>query len=306
MSAPSSAPSGEPRLALTAGIICYLVWGLVPVVFQVLGGLHVTAGEILAHRMVWALPIAVVLVLAARQQREFLALRRQPRTLAWLALSAGLITVNWLVFIWAVNHHRILDTSLGYYINPLVNMVLGAALFRERLDRVGYVAVGLAAVGVVVATIDLGGLPLISLALALSFAGYGVVRKQVSVDAQTGLLAECLFLAPPALAFMIWLEATGQAQFEHSVTAAVLLIACGPLTALPLALFSWAARRMPLSALAFVQFLTPTITFALGVSQGEPFSRVRAASFALIWIGVAVFLIGAWSRTRILRQAARA
>jgi chloramphenicol-sensitive protein RarD len=298
-----SAPGGEARLALTAGFFCYLIWGLVPVVFQALGALRVGPGEILAHRMIWALPIAFGLVVAARQQKQALALRRQPRTLAWLALSAALITVNWLVFIWAVNHHRILDTSLGYYINPLVNMALGAILFRERLDRLGYAAVALATAGVAVAAIDLGGLPLISLALALTFSGYGVVRKQVSVDAQTGLLAECLFLAPFALAGLVWLEVTGQSRFEHSWTAAALLIACGPLTALPLALFSWAARRMTLSALAFVQFLTPTITFFLGVSQGEPFSEARAASFALIWAGVAVFLFGAWRRSRLLRQA---
>jgi chloramphenicol-sensitive protein RarD len=303
MSAPS-ASGGEARLALTAGVGCYLIWGLVPVVFQMLGALRVGPGEILAHRMVWALPVAFVLVLAARQGADALALRRQPRTLAWLALSAGLITINWLVFIWAVNHHRILDTSLGYYINPLLNMALGALLFGDRLGRLGYVAVGLATVGVVVAAVDLGGVPLISLALALTFTGYGVVRKQVSVDAQTGLLAECLILAPPALAFMIWLEATGQARFEHSLPAALLLLACGPLTALPLAMFAWAARRMPLSALAFVQFITPTITFGLGVSQGEPFSSLRAASFALIWAGVAVFLFGAWRRTRVFAQPA--
>jgi chloramphenicol-sensitive protein RarD len=303
MSAPS-ASGGEARLALTAGVGCYLIWGLVPVVFQMLGALRVGPGEILAHRMVWALPVAFVLVLAARQGADALALRRQPKTLAWLALSAGLITINWLTFIWAVNHHRILDTSLGYYINPLLNMALGALLFGDRLGRLGYVAVGLATAGVAIAAIDLGGLPVISLALALTFTGYGLVRKQVSVDAQTGLLAECLLLAPFGLAYVIWLEATGQARFEHSLPAALLLLACGPLTALPLALFAWAARRMPLSALAFVQFLTPTITFGLGVSQGEPFSNLRAASFALIWAGVAVFLFGAWRRTRLVAQPA--
>jgi len=140
--------------------------------------------------------------------------------------------------------------------------------------------------------------------LALSFAGYGVVRKQVPADAQTGFLAECLVLAPFALGYIVWLEATGQARFEQSASAAALLLACGPLTALPLTLFAWAARRMTLSALGFIQFLTPTMTFALGVSQGEPFSGVRAASFGLIWAGVAVFIFGAWRRTRALPQAA--
>ena len=293
-----SAPGGETRLALTAGISCYLVWGLVPVVFQILGALGVKAGEILSHRMVWALPVAFALVLAARQGADALALRRQPKTLAWLALSAGLITINWLVFIWAVNHHRILDTSLGYYINPLLNMALGALLFGDRLGRMGYAAVGLATAGVAVAAVDLGGVPLISLALALTFTGYGLVRKQVSVDAQTGLLAECLILAPPALGYMIWLEATGQARFEHSLPAALLLLACGPLTALPLAMFSWAARRMPLSVMGFLQFLGPTIGFGIGIAQGESFTPVRALSFAFIWAGAAVFVYGAWRAAR--------
>jgi len=198
---PPSASGGEARLALTAGVGCYLIWGFLPVVFQILGALGVGASEILVHRVVWALPVAFVLVLAARQGADVLALRRQPKTVAWLALSAGLITINWLVFIWAVHHHRILDTSLGYYINPLLNMALGALMFGDRLGRLGYVAVGLATAGVAVAAVALGGLPLISLALALTFTGYGVVRKQISVDAQTGLLAECLLLAPPALAY---------------------------------------------------------------------------------------------------------
>ncbi|HEY3695672.1 EamA family transporter RarD [Phenylobacterium sp.] len=303
MSAPSSAPGGDPRLALTAGVACYFVWGFVPVVFQILGGLGVPPGEILAHRMVWALPVALGLVLAARQGPQAAAVWRNARVVGWLAVSSALISVNWLVFIWAVNHGRILDTSLGYYINPLVLMALGAWLFHERLDRISYLAMALAAAGVAAQAVAIGGLPLVSITLALSFAGYGVVRKKVEVEAQTGLLVECTLLAPPALGFVVWLQSTGQAHFQDSPATAGWLMFCGPMTALPLTLFAWAARRMPLSAMAFMQFMTPTITFALGVWQGEPFTPARAVSFALIWTGAAVFLFGAWRRPRSVRLA---
>jgi chloramphenicol-sensitive protein RarD len=303
MSAPSSAPSGEPRLALTAGICCYFVWGFMAVIFQVLGRLGVRPGEILANRMLWALPMALGFVAAARQGGHAAAVWRNPRALGWLAVSSALISVNWLVFIWAVNHGRILDTSLGYYINPLVLMALGAWLFHERLDRISYIAMGLATAGVAAQALALGSLPLISIVLALTFAGYGVVRKRVEVEAQTGLFIECCLLAAPALAYMVWLEAAGRAHFQDSPATAAWLIFCGPVTAVPLVLFSWAARRMPLSAMAFIQFLTPTMTFALGVYQGEAFTPARAVSFALIWSGAAVFLFGAWRRTRNVRMA---
>jgi chloramphenicol-sensitive protein RarD len=302
MSAASSAPGGEARLALTAGIGCYLAWGFFPLVFQLLGRLGVAPGEMLAHRMLWALPVALGLVLHARQGPEALAVWRKPKTLAWLALSSALVAANWLIFIWAVNNGRILQTSLGYYINPLVLMALGAWLFHERLDRISYVAIGIAAAGVAVQTVALGGLPIVSLSLALSFAGYGVVRKHVEVEAQTGLFVECVIFALPALAYALWLGAHGQSHFLHGAATTAWLVFCGPMTALPLALFAWAARRMALSAMAFIQFLTPTMTFFLGVGQGEPFTPRRAAAFALIWAGAAVFLLGAWRRTRNLRR----
>lgn len=284
--------------ALTAGIACYLIWGFVPLVFQVIGRLGVGSWEILAHRIVWSAPTALIFVLLASQWRQVLGVFRQPKVLAWLTLSATLITINWIIFIWAVNSGRVLESSLGYYINPLVNMAAGALLFRERIDGIGKAAIALAVVGVTIQAIALGHLPLVSLALAFSFGGYGVVRKQVAADAQTGLFIECLILAVPSAVFLIWLAQQGGGHFLDSPTATLWLLASGPITAIPLVLFAWAARRLPLSAIGFMQFIAPTISFAIGVAQGEAFTPLRALSFVFIWGGAVVFAYGAWRRSR--------
>jgi len=292
-------PGGESRLALGAGFLCYLIWGFVPLFFQAIGHLGVTPWEILAERIAWSVPAAAAFVLLARQGGHALAVLRQPKVLAWLLLSALLIAANWVVFIWAVNSGRLLEASLGYYINPLVSMAAGALLFRERLDRIALAAIGLALAGVVVQTLALGHLPWVSLVLALSFGFYGIVRKQVAAEAQTGLLVETLLVSVVAVPYIVWLQARGQGHLGDPVATAW-LVASGPVTALPLVLFSWAARRIPLSLMGFMQFLSPTISFVIGLSQGEAFTPARAASFTLIWAGAAVFLFGAWRRTRNL------
>ena len=292
-----SAP-GESRLALGAGLGCYLIWGIVPLVFQAMGKLGVSSWEILANRTVWAVPMALVFVLVAKQGREVLALLKTPRTMAWLTFSAALIAANWSIYIWAVNSGRVLETSLGYYINPLLAMAAGALIFNERIDRLGAVAIALAAVGVTVQAIAIGGLPLVSLALAFSFGGYGIVRKRVTASAQAGLLIECLLLVGPGLAYVLWLQRAGLGHLGATLPATAWLLACGPSTAVPLVLFSWAARRIPLSTLGFLQFIGPTIAFVIGVVQGESFTPLRAASFVFIWGGAAVFAFAAWRRSR--------
>ena len=297
-----SAPGGEARLALTAGIACYLIWGFVPLVFQAVNALGVGPWEILAHRIVWSIPTALLFVLLAKQGRQVMAVLKNPRTLAWLFLSSLLIAINWVVFIWAVTSGRLLETSLGYYINPLVSMAAGALIFRERIDRVGQVAISLALIGVTVQAVALGQLPWVSLVLAFSFGGYGVVRKQVAADAQTGFLVETLLVGFAAVAYIVWLAGQGGSHFADPTTAAW-LIACGPITAIPLVLFSWAARRVPLSLMGFLQFIAPTISFAIGLLQGEAFTPLRALSFAFIWGGAAVFLYGMWRRSRTLLRA---
>ena len=298
---PPSVPGADARLALGAGIGCYLIWGFVPLAFQAMGLMGITPWEIVAHRTVWAVPVALTFVLAARQGRQVLGVFRNPRVLGWLTLSAVLIGGNWLLYIWAVNSGRMLETSLGYYINPLLAMAAGALVFRERIDRIGMAAIGLAAVGVIIQTVALGHLPVISLALALSFCGYAIVRKRVAADAQTGLLVECLLLAGPSLIYAVWLQRSGGGYFGAGLSATMWLLACGPLTATPLMLFAWAARRIPLSFMGFLQFMGPTIGFFIGISQGEAFTPVRAASFVFIWAGAGVYAWGAWRRSRMVQ-----
>lgn len=294
----SSAPGGESRPALGAAILCYLIWGIVPLVFQAMGHLGVSPWEILANRTVWAVPMALLFVLLAGQGREVMAVVRNRRTLAWLTLSSLLIAGNWGIYIWAVNSGRVLETALGYYINPLLGMAAGALMFNERIDRLGYVAIALAVIGVAVQAFAVGGLPIVSLALAVSFGGYGILRKRVAASAQTGLLIECLVLAVFGAIYVAWLQHTGAGHLGKSWQATAWLLSCGPFTAVPLVLFSWAARRIPLSSLAFLQFLGPTSGFVIGVMQGEAFTPLRAASFVFIWGGAVVFAVAALRRSR--------
>ncbi|THD74229.1 MAG: EamA family transporter RarD [Phenylobacterium sp.] len=301
--AASSAP-GETRLALAAGAGCYFIWGLVPLLFQLLGRMGVGPWEILANRTVWAAPTAIAFVLLAGQGRQALAAIRTPAIAKWLALSSVLIAVNWLTFIWAVNSGRMLETALGYYLTPLISMAAGALIFRERIDRAGAIAIALAATGVAIQALAIGRLPVVALTLAISFGGYGVVRKHVAADAQTGLAIECAVLAVPGLAYVLWLQHAGLGHLTASPAAAFWIVATGPITAVPLLLFAWAARRVPLSAMGFLQFISPTMTFGLGILQGEAFTPVRALSFACIWSGAAVFALGAWRRGRAGRRLA--
>ena len=196
---------------------------------------------------------------------------------------------------------RTISASLGYYLNPLLNMAAGAILFKEKIGRAGLIAIALASVGVVLQGAALGEFPWVSLVLAFSFCGYGVVRKSAAVEAQTGLLVECLILVLPALAYAAWLAHTGQGVFGKTPAATAALMIAGPATVVPLALFAFAARRLALSTLAFLQFISPTLQFFVGVETGETMTPLRAFSFVFIWAGVLVFAFGAWWRFR--RQA---
>jgi len=298
--------SGAPvdaRPALISAVGCYLIWGFMPLLFMGQASAGFDAFEILAHRALWSVVFAGGLVWLAGQSPTVRAALRQPRTLAWLALSTVLIAINWGGYVWATTHGATLEASLGYYINPLLNMVVGLWLFREKIDRWGWVAIGLAAVGVLFQALALGRPPWISLLLAFSFASYGIIRKRVPIEAQAGLLIECLFLVPFGIAWVVWLAWTGQGVAFDDPTHLGWAMLNGPVTVLPLALFAWSARRLPLSTLGFVQFLAPTLQFAIGVWSGEALTPLRIASFAFIWTGAAVFAAAAWYRSRAARQA---
>lgn len=303
MSADLTKSPDEARTALIAGIGCYLLWGFLPLYFHLLSILGVGSWEMIAHRTLWAAPWALLFVLLARQGGQVAAVLRQPKTLLVLACSTAAIFINWSIYVFAVNANHVIEASLGYYINPLMNMAAGALLFRERISREGAIAIGLAVIGVAIQTAALGHLPVISLGVALSFCLYAILRKQVKADAQTGLFIECAYLAVPGLLYVLHLHTTGVGHFATGAGVTTLLLIAGPATVVPLVLFAWSARRMPLSAMGFLQFIAPTIQFLIGVILGEAFTPLRALSFGFIWLGVAVFAYGAWKRTRTVAVA---
>ena len=293
----------QGRAALLSAFACYTLWGFMPLLFMGQAAVGFDSLEILAHRALWAVAVAGLLVWLAKQGGQVRAVLTSPKTLGWLAFSTALIGVNWGLYVWATTHGATLEASLGYYINPLLNMVVGLWLFRERIDRWGWIAIGLAAVGVLFQTLALGRPPWISLILAFSFATYGVIRKRVPIDAQAGLLVECLLLAPFGLAWVLWLQATGAGAGFDSPGNTLWALANGPATVLPLALFAWSARRLPLSTIGFIQFLAPTLQFMVGVWAGEALTPLRVMSFAFIWGGAGVFAAAALFRVRAARQA---
>ncbi len=300
---PVSTGPDQGRAALLSAFGCYTLWGVMPLLFMGQAAAGFDALEILAHRALWAVPVAGLLVWLAKQGGQVLAVLASPKTLAWLVFSTVLIGVNWGVYVWATTHGATLEASLGYYINPLLNMVVGLWLFREKIDRWGWIAIGLAAVGVLFQALALGRPPWISIVLAISFATYGVIRKRVPIDAQAGLLVECLLLVPFGLAWVLWLQHTGAGVAFDSPTNTIWALANGPATVLPLALFAWSARRLPLSTIGFIQFLAPTLQFMVGVWAGEALTPLRVISFAFIWGGAAVFAAAAWFRVRAARLA---
>uniref|UniRef100_UPI0025DFFBFA EamA family transporter RarD n=1 Tax=uncultured Caulobacter sp. TaxID=158749 RepID=UPI0025DFFBFA len=292
MSASLSQTPTESRSAYAAGVGCYVLWGFLPLYFHLLSNLGVSSWEMIAHRSLWSVLWAGGLVLIAKQGGQVAAVLRQPRTLGVLALSTLAIFSNWTIYVFAVNAGHVIEASLGYYINPLMNMAAGALLFRERMSKEGKVAIGFAAVGVAIQTIALGHLPIVSLGLALTFCAYAILRKQVKADAQTGLFIECAYLALPGLFYVMHLAQSGQGHFGGGASVTALLALAGPATVAPLALFAWSARRLPLSAIGFLQFIAPTLQFLLGVAFGEAFTPLRALSFVFIWLGVATFAYG--------------
>jgi chloramphenicol-sensitive protein RarD len=294
-----------PRGALAAAA-AFGIWGLFPLYWSLVG--TVPALQVLAHRGLWC-AVAVWLVLLAR--REFAWVARLPwRLWALLGLGGVLITVNWGVYVWAVIQGHVIDTSFGYFITPLVNVLLAVLVLRERPTSMQLVAVGTAAMGVVLLGWHLGQLPWISLALAISFGLYGLLRKLVAVDAMHGLAIESGLMVVPALLYLLWCARTGQGHFLRGEPRIDLLLAIGgPVTAIPLALFAWGARRVSMLTIGVMQYFAPTVQLLLGVwFFHEPFGGPRQLAFGLIWIALALFTGEALWRYRkgvVSRSAAR-
>lgn len=283
----------------------YALWGVFPLYFKALQ--EIAPFEILVHRMVWSLAFLAI-VLAVRRHWGWLASTlRQPKVLAGFAVSALLLSSNWFIYIWAVNNGRVVDASLGYFINPLFNVLLGSILLHERLRAVQWTAVALAACGVAWLTWQGGSLPWIALLLAATFALYGLLRKTATLGTLEGLALETLLLFPLAAVYLVLLTLEGHNSFTTASTGTQwLLAASGPITAIPLLLFAAGARRIPLSLLGLLQYIGPTLQLLLGVwLYHEPFGGMRLAGFALIWSALAVYsLEGLWQTWRA-RQVTR-
>jgi len=264
---------------ILSAALAFLCWGLFPLYFHAIG--DVPPLQILSHRMVWSL-LFLVMVLAVRQ----------PRVFGSFAASALLLSVNWLIYIWAVNNGHVIEASLGYFINPLVSIVLGAMLLKERLRRTQWMAIGVAALGVAWLTWQAGSVPWVALALAVSFGGYGLLRKTAALGALEGLSFETMVLFPLAAGYVAWLSMHGQNAFLNtdSNTTRLLLVAAGPITAIPLLLFASGARKIPLSIVGLLQYMSPTLQFLLGVWLfHEAFTPDRLVGFVLIWLALALF-----------------
>jgi chloramphenicol-sensitive protein RarD len=278
------------RAGLFLGLGAYLVWGVLPLYFKAIG--HVGAVEIVAHRIVWSLFFLGALVTLSRKWGEIGAAFRAPRVLLTLLLTAALIGANWLIYIYAVVSGHVLEGSLGYYLNPLVNVLLGTILLKERLSRFQKAAVALAAAGVAVLAAGAGDALWISLSLAASFALYGFLRKVAPVAALEGLFIETLLLTPLALGWILWLQHSGGGAFLEDRTTDILLVLGGAVTAIPLLLFTLAARRLPYSTLGFLQYIAPSLQFLLAILVfGEPLTAAHILCFAAIWTALAVFVV---------------
>lgn len=272
-----------------AAMSAFAIWGLFPLYFHPLH--EVSAVQVIAHRIVWSCLFVLAWI---GLRREFPGLRATlaDRSLLWrLAISATLITINWLTYVWGVTHGHVVETSLGYFIGPLVNVLLGVVLLSERLSPAQWAAVTLAVAGVGYLTVMTGSLPWIALTLAFSFATYGLIRKVVKVESLPGLATETLLLVPFAGAYLLWCESAGIGALGHAAPAVdALLVGSGPLTAIALFLFAYGTRLLPYSTVGVLQYITPTLQFICGVfALHEPFERARAVGFGIIWAALLIY-----------------
>ena len=293
----ASAPPSHDRTGLASAFSAYLIWGFLPLYLILVK--TVPAFEFVGWRIIWTLPLCLLIALFRRQMPELRAALTNPRMLGWLAASASLIAINWVVYVWAIQNGNVYAASLGYYINPLVNVLLGTMLLGEKLTRLQWAAVALAVIGV--SLLAAGALTTlwISLTLAISFGIYGLIRKQTDVGSVPGLTIESALLLLPSAGVAWYYAQTQGSSFTVSTELTLAIMAGGALTAFPLLLFAIAARRLPYSTLGFIQFLAPSIVFILGLTVfGEELKPAQAACFACIWGAAAIFVWDLVARSR--------
>jgi chloramphenicol-sensitive protein RarD len=294
----------SPR-GLAAGAAAFTIWGLFPVYLHPLRA--VPALQVIAHRITWSCLFLVAWLLLRSELGDLRVTLARPALLARLALTATLISINWLVYVWSVTHNHVVDTSLGYYINPLVNVLLGVIVLHERLNRAQWTAIGLAALAVLYLALLAGRPPWIAGTLAVSFSLYGFVRKIISVDALPGLTTETLLLMPLAVGYLAWCQWAGSgALTTQGAGVAALLFGSGLITAIPLFLFAYGARLLPYSTVGVLQYIAPSLQLLCGVVlYHESFGPARAAGFALIWAALLIYAVdGLWRARSSARSAA--
>ena len=298
MSETLAATRRAESVGLACGLGAFLFWGVAPIYFHVMGDLPPL--EILAHRICWSF-VLIVVVLAALGKLGQAIGRLTPRRLGLAMITAGLVSINWTVFIWAVGSGRTLETAVGYYVNPLVIVLLGVVFLRERLRWRQWGSVGLAALGVGTMILSFGGLPWVSLTLALSWGFYALVRKAMRVEALDGFFMETMLLLPFALGWLVWLALSGQGHFwvQNDTGTDLLLVLAGPITAVPLLLFAQGSLHLRLATMGVLQYIAPTLSFLIAVFLfGERFTLTHAITFAFIWAGVALFAWDGWRASR--------
>jgi chloramphenicol-sensitive protein RarD len=295
--APNPSQMSDNRAGLLSGLTAYMIWGLFPIYF--VATKHVPALEILAHRILWSVPFGFLILLFRKQIAETLKAIVKPRTFGLLTIAAIALAANWGVYIWAIQLEQIFQGSLGYYINPLLYVLVGVVFFKEKLSKLQAVAILFAFLGVMILTIQGGQFPGISLFLAVSFTTYGVMRKQIDIGAMPGLFIETLVLLLPAIIVLSVFYQNGTLAWNtYGREMDFLLILAGPLTVLPLLAFAFAARRIPLSTLGILQYIGPTMQFGCAIYYGEKFTTAHAWCFGLIWLGVGVFAYDAIRKSR--------
>ncbi|MCG8709752.1 EamA family transporter RarD [Brenneria sp. 4F2] len=283
----------QTRKGIFFALGAYLIWGIAPVYFKLLE--HVPADEILTHRIIWSFFFMLILLSIGQKWRQVRAACKNVKRLLLLAFTGVLIGGNWLLYIWAVNNHHMLEASLGYFINPLVNVMLGIVFLGERFRRLQWLAMLLAVTGVLVQLWTFGSLPIIALGLAFSFALYGLLRKKIGIDSQIGMLIETLWLLPAACVYLFFIADTPSSHLTgNSLSLNLLLVSAGIITTVPLLFFTAAAMRLRLSTLGFFQYLGPTLMFLLAVTfYGETFGEDKLITFAFIWSALVLFILDA-------------
>ena len=287
---------------LLFGVSAYLIWGLLPLYWKLVE--NAGAYEILAHRGIWSLLLCIFLLTIRKQIKSAFQMVRSSRTLTLLLLASGLLTVNWGVYIWSVTVNRVVEAALGYYITPLINVTFGVFLLREKLRKLQWTAVGLAAIGVVILTVGYGALPWIALVLSISWGSYSVIKKSLNLGALETLSVETFFAFFPNLIYLILIERNGTAEFGSNLTTSLLLFGAGAATVVPLLLFNGSTTRLPLSTVGLLQYITPTIMFFIGIFiNNEDISPTKIAGFFFIWIALAFLSRDLYKSSRAINNS---